>query len=254
MGFIVTKSRIDFVDLLDLAVVDGCDGCQLLNDHESNKSQYFNVVKDDYKPCLASVFSNVKPKRKKRGFERNYVLRSVKERKRRLAMSLDSLYGQQARCVWSAKIRSINELMTLEVFVEQLLRPHNFKKEKVTLPDGFAKFIKMQDPPEYQFPWGYRDIVVTRASWLGLACLDLAKDVWLHDSHLDLWVDLMWYFREPDADWAMVSSGVVRCVFPDNQLKEALVSSLSFISLLELLRFMIVLVMSAEIGYHGDEQ
>ncbi|GJT95997.1 phospholipase-like protein [Tanacetum coccineum] len=64
--------------------------------HESNKSQYFNVVKDDYKPCLANVFSNVKPKRKKRGFERNYVLRSVKERKRKLAMSLGSPYGQQA--------------------------------------------------------------------------------------------------------------------------------------------------------------
>ncbi|GKA52762.1 phospholipase-like protein [Tanacetum coccineum] len=67
--------------------------------HESNKSQYFNVVKDDYKPCLASVFSNVKPKRKKR---------------------------------------------------------------------------------------------VTRAFWLGLACLDPAKDGWLHDSRTG-------------ADWAMVS-------------------------------------------------
>ncbi|GKA43595.1 hypothetical protein Tco_0736319 [Tanacetum coccineum] len=64
--------------------------------HESNKSQYFNVVKDDYKPCLASVFSNVKPKRKKRGFERNYVFRSLKEIMRRLSMSLDSSYSQQA--------------------------------------------------------------------------------------------------------------------------------------------------------------
>ncbi|GJV85177.1 hypothetical protein Tco_1525075 [Tanacetum coccineum] len=63
---------------------------------ENVKSQYFNVVKDDYKPCLASVFSNVKPKRKKCGVERNYVLRSVKERKKRLAMSLDSPFGQQA--------------------------------------------------------------------------------------------------------------------------------------------------------------
>ncbi|GJU96320.1 hypothetical protein Tco_1321076 [Tanacetum coccineum] len=64
--------------------------------HESNKSQYFNMVKDDYKPFLASGFSNVKPKRKKCGVERNYVLRSVEERKKRLAMSLDSPFGQQA--------------------------------------------------------------------------------------------------------------------------------------------------------------
>ncbi|GJY40748.1 phospholipase-like protein [Tanacetum coccineum] len=63
---------------------------------QSNKSQYVNVVTNDYKPCLASVFANVKAKRNKCGIERNYVLRSVKERKKRLAMALDSPFGQQA--------------------------------------------------------------------------------------------------------------------------------------------------------------
>ncbi|GJU72395.1 transposase, MuDR, MULE transposase domain protein [Tanacetum coccineum] len=77
--------------------------------------------------------------------------------------------------------------------------------DKVTLPDGFSDFIKMQDPPEYRFPWGYRNIVVDREFWLVLACLDNIKQGWLKDSHLDLWIDLMWYFREPDADWVMVS-------------------------------------------------
>ncbi|GJS67096.1 phospholipase-like protein [Tanacetum coccineum] len=61
----------------------------------SNKSQYVNVVKEDYKPCLGMVFANVKAKRNKCGIEKNYVLRSVKERKKRLSMSLDSLFGQQ---------------------------------------------------------------------------------------------------------------------------------------------------------------
>nr|GEU43484.1 phospholipase-like protein [Tanacetum cinerariifolium] len=42
---------------------------------QSNKSQYANVVIDDYKPFLASVFANVKANRKKCGIERNYVLR-----------------------------------------------------------------------------------------------------------------------------------------------------------------------------------
>ncbi|GJT18655.1 phospholipase-like protein [Tanacetum coccineum] len=188
--------------------------------HESNKLQYFNVVKDDYKPCLASVFSNVKPKRKKCGVERNYMLWSVKERKKRLAMSLDSPYGQQAtttpappktrsqseRGFHSLKIRSINELMTLEVFAEQLSRPHNFKKEKVTLPDGFTKFLKMQDPLEYRFLWGYQDIAVTRAFWLVLACLDPAKDGWLHDN-------VYFPVNEPKKHWCLaelhISSGVV---------------------------------------------
>ncbi|GJU11935.1 phospholipase-like protein [Tanacetum coccineum] len=62
----------------------------------SNKSHYVNVVKEDYKPCLVMVFANVKAKRKKCGIERNYVLRSVKERKKRLDMSMDSPFGQQA--------------------------------------------------------------------------------------------------------------------------------------------------------------
>ncbi|GJX39685.1 phospholipase-like protein [Tanacetum coccineum] len=102
---------------------------------------------------------------------------SVKERKKRLVMSLDSPYGQQATTTPSPpKTRS-------------------------------------QNPPEYRFPWSYRDIAVTRAFWLVLACLDPAKDGWLHDSHLDLWVDQMWYFRHPDADWAMV-------YFPVNEQKK----------------------------------
>ncbi|GJR63740.1 phospholipase-like protein [Tanacetum coccineum] len=203
----------------------------------SNKSQYVNVVKEDYKPCLGMVFANVKAKRKKCGLERNYVLRSVKERKKRLAMSLDSSFGQQATTTpappktisrsvngdfiappefledvsGEPKMRSINELMTLEVFVEQLSRPHNCIRDKVTLPDGLSDFINMQDPPEYRFPWGYQDIVVDREFWLVLACLDNIQQGWLKDTHLDLWIDLMWYFREPDADWAMVSPHFLTC-------------------------------------------
>nr|GEW87941.1 phospholipase-like protein [Tanacetum cinerariifolium] len=29
--------------------------------------------------------------------------------------------------------------------------------------------------------------------------------------HLDLWIDLMWYFREPDTDWAMISPYFLTC-------------------------------------------
>ncbi|GKB98884.1 zf-CCHC domain-containing protein [Tanacetum coccineum] len=42
-------------------------------------------------------------------------------------------------------------------------------------------FIKMQDMPEYQFSWGYRDIPVDRNFWLALACLDNRKQGWLQD-------------------------------------------------------------------------
>nr|GFA31202.1 hypothetical protein [Tanacetum cinerariifolium] len=59
-------------------------------------AKYVKVVIDDYKPCLGMVYANVKAMRKKCGIKRNYVLKSVKERKKRLAMKLDSLFGQQA--------------------------------------------------------------------------------------------------------------------------------------------------------------
>ncbi|GJZ63048.1 hypothetical protein Tco_0619469, partial [Tanacetum coccineum] len=163
---------------------------------QSNKSDYVNVVTDDYKPCLASVFAQVKKKRKKSDMKTNYVLRSAKERKKRLAMALESPFGQQppvtpvlpkrisrsVNCDFilppdfeedvsgQPKMRSINELMTMEVFVE------------VSLPDGLAEYLQMKDPPNYRFPWGYRDSPVDREFWLVLACLDKSKQGWLKDS------------------------------------------------------------------------
>ncbi|GKA19867.1 hypothetical protein Tco_0699782 [Tanacetum coccineum] len=156
--------------------------------HQSNNSQYVNVVKDDYKPCLASVFAFVKAKKKKCGIRKNYVLRFVKERKKRLDMALDSPFSQQSTNTPASpktrsrsvkgdvimppafeeeisrqpRMRSINELMTLEAFVENLSRPHDCQRDKVTVPDDMSNFIKMKDLPEYRFPWGYRDIVVGR--------------------------------------------------------------------------------------------
>ncbi|GKA66320.1 phospholipase-like protein [Tanacetum coccineum] len=130
---------------------------------QSNKSNYVNVVIDDYKPCLASVFAQ-----------------------KRLAMALKSPFGQQppttpvlpkrissrVNCDFimppnfeeddsgQPKMRSTNELMTMEVFVENLSRPQNCKKDKVSLADGLAEYLQMKDPPNYWFPWGYRDIPV----------------------------------------------------------------------------------------------
>ncbi|GKA28800.1 phospholipase-like protein [Tanacetum coccineum] len=95
---------------------------------------------------------------------------------------------------------------------EKMSRSDGCKKDKVTVPDEISEFLKMQDPPEYQFPWGFRDLTVDRIFWLQLACLDLAKKGWLGDSHLDLWVDLMWSFRELDADWAMVRPYFLPCI------------------------------------------
>nr|GEV46155.1 phospholipase-like protein [Tanacetum cinerariifolium] len=120
---------------------------------QSNKSDSVNVVTDDYKPCLASVFA---------------------QRKKRLAMALNprlvnnhllfqshlNVYPEVSTTISfcpdfkEPKIRSINELMTMKVFVE----------------------------------------------------------------HIDLWVDLMWCFRQPDTDWAMVSTHFLPCTLGGNMI------------------------------------
>ncbi|GJR71037.1 phospholipase-like protein [Tanacetum coccineum] len=203
---------------------------------ESNKSEYVNVVTDDYKPCLASVFAQVKKKRKKSDIKTNYVLRSVKERKKRLAMALESPFGQQppttpvppkfisrsVNCDFilppdfeedvsgQPKMRSINELMTMEVFVEQLSRPQNCKKDKVSMPDGLAEYLQMEDPPNYRFPWGYRDITVDREfctliyGWISCGVLD-------NPTQIGPWYPVAWrdvekvYFpvNEPKRHWCL---------------------------------------------------
>nr|GEW16499.1 hypothetical protein [Tanacetum cinerariifolium] len=179
------------------------DYMSVLNDEEMIPNVSLDDMKfsSDYKPPLETVFAaNIKSKIKKSGLQKNYVLRSIQDRKKRLATPLGSLYGQlgtttptppKTRSMTSIrdtivtpkfeeisgqpKIRSLNEFLTLQVFVENLSRPDECKKDN-------------------------------------LACLDLAKKGWLGDSHLNLWVDLMWSFREPDADWAMVGPYFLPCI------------------------------------------
>nr|GEV37558.1 hypothetical protein [Tanacetum cinerariifolium] len=166
--------------------------------------EFINMQEDRTTCCkkMLSVFSNVKAKRKKCGIERNYVLMYVKERKKRLAMVLDSLFGQQATttpappktrsrsvngdCIavpefeedvyGEPKMRSINELITLEVFVETLQN---------------ISFLGAIETIEF---------------------LEISGKIVFPTQHLDLWVDLMWNFRDPNADWAMVSLHFLPCI------------------------------------------
>ncbi|GJS05917.1 hypothetical protein Tco_0362713 [Tanacetum coccineum] len=68
----------------------------------------------------------------------------------------------------------VDTIVAPEVEVN-LSRPDGCKKDKVTVPNEISEFLKMQDPPEYRFPWGFRDLTVDRIFWLQLDCLDLAK-------------------------------------------------------------------------------
>ncbi|GJR76401.1 transposase, MuDR, MULE transposase domain protein [Tanacetum coccineum] len=210
---------------------------------EINKSKYVNVVKADYKAPLETVFAaNIRSKKKMCGLQKKYVFRSVQERKKKLAIALGSPYGQlgtttlappKTRFVTSIgdtivapefeveisrqpKIRSLNELLTLQVFVENLSRPDGCKKDKVTVPDEISEFLKMQDPPEYRFPWGFRDITVDRIFWLQLACLDLAKKAGWETVYPVAWRNVEKVYipvNEPQKHWCLaelqISTGVV---------------------------------------------
>ncbi|GKD23375.1 hypothetical protein Tco_1225078, partial [Tanacetum coccineum] len=50
------------------------------------------------------------------------------------------------------RIRSINDIMTHEPFVENLSRPDDCKSDKVTVPEHMCGFIANKDLPEYRFP------------------------------------------------------------------------------------------------------
>ncbi|GJT43030.1 phospholipase-like protein [Tanacetum coccineum] len=149
---------------------------------ENVKSKYVNVVKADYKPPLETVFAaNIKSKKKKCGLQKNYVLRSIQERKKRLAMALGSPYGQLGTTTPAPpKTRSMTSI------VDTVVSPEF--EVNLSWPDGCKK-----DKP-----------VLTKSK--------KRKKGWLGDSHLDVWVDLMWSFREPDADRAMVSPFFLPCI------------------------------------------
>ncbi|GJW89962.1 phospholipase-like protein [Tanacetum coccineum] len=134
------------------------------------------------------------------------------DRKKKLDMALKPPYGQQSATTPIPKkrksrimktevimppfdledfsrqprIRSINHIMTHEPFIEAL--------------------------PEYWFPWGKRDIVIGRSFWLSLSCVNTGNSSLLNDHHLDLWIDLMWSFRPPEVDWAIISPHFSTCM------------------------------------------
>ncbi|GKC62210.1 phospholipase-like protein [Tanacetum coccineum] len=145
-------------------------------------------VKVEEKPGLGRATTRVPKKRKSR---------FMKTEVNMTPFDLEDISGQP-------RIWSMNDIMTHEPFVENLSRPDDCKSDKVTVPEHMCEFITNKDLPEYQFPWGKRDIIIGRSFWLSLSCLNTVKAGWLNDHHLDLWIDLMWYLRPPEADWAIL--------------------------------------------------
>ncbi|GJR34581.1 phospholipase-like protein [Tanacetum coccineum] len=176
-----------------------------------------NLVKADDKPDDAPV--KVKKKKCQSALRPDYVLRSIERRKKKLGMALKPPHGQQSATILAPrKIRSksmnmdvitppifledmfghprtwsINLLMTHEPFIEA---PDDCKRDKVTVLDYMSAFIKNKALPEYQFPWGKRDIFVGCRFWLTLSCLDIGKTGWLTDH-------VYFLVNEPKNHWCL---------------------------------------------------
>nr|GFA53260.1 phospholipase-like protein [Tanacetum cinerariifolium] len=119
------------------------------------------------KPSLGRGLGTLKFKKKnyKRALRPNYVLRSAKIRKKKMAMSLKSPFGQQSD----------------------------------TTPVPTKRKTRLKQNRRHCAAFRFRG----RSFWLRLSCLNIGKSGWLTDKHLDLWNDLMWSLRQPKADCAI---------------------------------------------------
>ncbi|GJW31267.1 phospholipase-like protein [Tanacetum coccineum] len=134
-------------------------------------------------------------------FEDNYML-MLNDEEKPVKSSLDDMELEQQPKKTKSKIMK-TDVIVPPIFLENLSRLDDYKRDKVTVPDYMFEFIKNKAMPHYQFPWGKQNIVVVRRFWLSIACFNIGKIGWLNDHYLDLWVDLMRSLRPPEADWAM---------------------------------------------------
>ncbi|PWA94668.1 phospholipase-like protein [Artemisia annua] len=104
------------------------------------------------------------------------------------------------------------ELPPLEPFVENLERGPKAKRKEVNVPEAIQNFVDTKMEITFTFPWGGEDTFADVRFWKCLLAMDDCSSGWLRDEHLDVWVDLMWTFRPPDADWAMAGAFFCPCV------------------------------------------
>ncbi|GJT51441.1 phospholipase-like protein, partial [Tanacetum coccineum] len=114
----------------------------------------------------------------------NYVLRSAKIRKKKMAMSLKSPFGQQSDTTPVPTKRKIRLNKT-----EDIVLPFDLEDISEQPQIRSMNHIMTHDP----FVEVWRKVLMT-------------------DEHLDLWIDLMWSLRPPEADWAIVSPHFSTCI------------------------------------------
>ncbi|GKF05075.1 hypothetical protein Tco_0035743, partial [Tanacetum coccineum] len=98
---------------------------------------------------------------------------------------------------------------------EDVTRSPTTPKRTVTMPEEVNALFRDKNRMEmsWTFPWCAEGHLVYIDFWDKLVGMSHTKRGWLSTSHLDLWIDYLWQFRERNVDWAMTSPFYVIC-FP----------------------------------------
>ncbi|GKA21965.1 hypothetical protein Tco_0707927 [Tanacetum coccineum] len=88
-----------------------------------------------------------------------------------------------------------------------LTRSPNAPKRSVSVPEEIMSLFRDKKKMEMQwtYPWlddGYR---IQMDFWERLVGRSASKRGWLADDHIDIWIEYLWHFRQPNDDWAMAS-------------------------------------------------
>ncbi|GJS57698.1 RNA-directed DNA polymerase, eukaryota, reverse transcriptase zinc-binding domain protein [Tanacetum coccineum] len=192
--FLTTQQVIDLVEEIFIDTPSGPDSTQVKNVKD--------VVESDIKTVVVPFQRQKFPGKV---LVSPYVpLQSteVKFKKRRRERKLN----KSKRVIKTIFDSDGNEIKLLP-WTEDLTRSPNAPKRTVTVPEHIMSLFRDKNRMEFKwtFPWGEDGHVVQMDFWEKLVGRSHAKRGWLSSDHLELWIDYLWQFREPDDDWAMAS-------------------------------------------------
>nr|GEV57211.1 ulp1 protease family, C-terminal catalytic domain-containing protein [Tanacetum cinerariifolium] len=90
---------------------------------------------------------------------------------------------------------------------EDLTRSPNAPKRSISVPEEIMSLFcdKKKMEMHWTFSWLYEGYTIKMDFWERLVGRSASKRGWLADDHIDIWIEYLWHFRQPNDDWAMAS-------------------------------------------------
>ncbi|GJU05432.1 hypothetical protein Tco_1121862 [Tanacetum coccineum] len=88
---------------------------------------------------------------------------------------------------------------------EDLTRSPNAPKRSVSVPEEIISLFRDKKKMEMQwtFPWLDDGYTIQMDFWERLVGRSASKRGWLADDHIDIWIEYLWHFRQPNDDLGM---------------------------------------------------